>query len=71
MKLYIYIYINAKLYIYICVCVCVCVCVCKPLLKQTSSNELSSMVSDKAKCKQTKGNTKFIIIPELSYDAGA
>ena len=30
------------------------------------SNELSTPVSGSAKCKQTKANTKYVIIPELT-----
>ena len=33
---------------------------------QSSSNELSTLVSDSAKCKQTKANT-CVIIPEQTY----
>ena len=36
---------------------------------QSSSNELSTLVSDSAKCKQTKANIKSAIIPELTYFA--
>ena len=34
---------------------------------QSSSYELSTLVSDSAKCKQMKANTKGVIIPELTY----
>ena len=34
---------------------------------QSSSNELSTLVPDNAKCKLTEVNTKCIIIPELIY----
>ena len=33
---------------------------------QSTSNELSTLVSDSAKCKQAKANTKSVIIPELT-----
>ena len=33
---------------------------------QSSSNELSTLLSDSAKSKQTKANTKCVIIPELT-----
>ena len=34
---------------------------------QSTSNEWSTPVSGSAKCKQAKGNTKCVIIPELTY----
>ena len=36
-------------------------------LMQSSSNKLCIPVSDSAKCKQTKANTKCDIIPELTW----
>ena len=34
---------------------------------QSSSNELSTLVSGKAKCKKIEANTKCLIIPEMTY----
>ena len=36
---------------------------------QSSSNKLSTLVFDCAKCKQTKANTKCVINPELTHVA--
>ena len=45
---------NTHIHTHICICIYVCVCVC---VIQSSSNELSTPVSDSVKCLRTKVNT--------------
>ena len=67
----IYIYI----YIYIYVCACVCINILRVFSKEltavtrvmlSSSNELSTLVSNKTECKQSESHYMCVIIPEMA-----